>query len=121
MARRVTPPTPDHYRTYFYSQVELALRQGYEVVVCLKGAGRRKIVAVHKVGDRVLYFDPLLNPSPSYQHGAMRLKDLAARDRLPTARDEGNGLLSLEAGVLQRMFLDGATYAMVPQAFRYAV
>ena len=62
---RTNTSYPNQMKTRLFSEVEKALKAGVrEVVLCLPGVGfrRRKIVAMHVVGEQVLFFDPLYNP-----------------------------------------------------------
>ena len=63
------PSYPNQMETRLFFEVEKALKAGVrEVLLCLAGAGfrRRKIVAMHLVGDQVLFFAPLYNPACDY-------------------------------------------------------
>jgi hypothetical protein len=116
---------PNHLKTKLYSEVERALKAGMrEVILSLPGAGarRRKLVAMHVMGDRVLFFDPELNPELSYaaELGAIG-SEVAADDLLPQRRYEGHGMHSIERKFLQELFYDGKAYAMIPVAFKLAV
>ena len=106
---------PNHLKTKLYSEVERALKAGIrEVVLHLPGhtSRRRKLVAMHVMGDRVLFFDPELNPELSY--AANLGTPGAATAGIPTYRYEGNGLHSLDRAYIRDLFLDGKAFALVP-------
>ena len=117
---------PDHLKTKLYSEVERALKSGIrEVVLYLPGASaarRRKIVAMHVMGDRVLFFDPELNPACSYAAELGAPGSLVPADALlPERRYEGHGMHSIEKRFVQDLFYGGKAYAMIPIAFKLAV
>ena len=116
---------PDHLKTKLYSEVERALKSGIrEVILYLPGSAnrRRKLVAMHVMGDRVLFFDPELNPEFSYAADLGAIGSTVAADRLlPERRYEGHGMHSVEKRFVQDLFYDGKAYAMIPIAFKLAV
>ena len=116
---------PNHLKTKLYSEVERALKAGVrEVVLHLPGESgrRRKLVAMHLMGDRVLFFDPLLNPELSYaaELGAAGT-ELKADALLPARRYEGHGMHSMDKKFVSELFYDNKAYALIPIAFKLAV
>jgi hypothetical protein len=110
---------PGYVKTRLFGEVEKALRGGAsEIIFTLSGLGsrRKKLLAMHVLGDRVLFFDPELNTEMSYA------ADLgtpgAATPGIPTYRYEGNGLHSLERTYIRDLFLDGKAFALVPLAHK---
>ena len=116
---------PDHLKTKLYSEVERALKSGIrDVVLHLPGATsrRRKLIAMHQMGDRVLFFDPELNPECSYTAELGVVGTVIKADGvLPERRYEGHGMHSIERKFFQNLFYDGAAYALIPIAFKLAV
>ena len=113
---------PNQMKTRLFSEVEKALRAGVrEVVLCLPGEGfrRRKLVAMHLVGDEVLFFDPLFNPENSY---CVELGKTGARVEadgvLPDRTIAGNGMHALPKSWLADLFYDGKAYAMIPSKYK---
>lgn len=113
---------PGHIKTRLYGEIEKALRSGAsEIIFSLPGTGgrRKKLMAMHVLGERVLFFDPELNPELSYA------TDLGTSGvpvfGLPGYRYEGNGLHSLERAYLKTLFLQGKAFALVPLAYKLAV
>ena len=113
---------PNQMKTRLFSEVEKALRAGVrEVVLCLPGEGfrRRKLVAMHLVGDEVLFFDPLFNPENSY---CVELGKTGARVEadgvLPDRTIAGNGMHALPKAWLADLFYDGKAYAMIPSKYK---
>ena len=113
---------PNQMKTRLFSEVEKALRSGVrEIVLCLPGEGfrRRKLVAMHLVGDEVLFFDPLFNPENSYcvelgKTGAV----VEADGVLPDRTIAGNGMHALPKAWLADLFYDGKAYAMIPAKYK---
>lgn len=110
---------PGYVKTRLFGEVEKALRGGAsEIIFTLSGLGsrRKKLVGMHVLGDRVLFFDPELNPEMSYS------ADLGAPGTatpgIPTYRYEGNGLHSLDRAYIRDLFLDGKAFALVPLAHK---
>ena len=108
---------PNHTKTRLYSEVERALKAGIkEVVLSLatEGTRRQKLVAMHLMGDRVLFFDPELNPELSYA------ADLGTpgTEMADGIRYEGNGLHSIARRHLQERFFSDEAYALIPRAFK---
>lgn len=110
---------PGYVKTRLFGEIEKALRGGAgEIVFTLSGLGsrRKKLIAMHMLGDRVLFFDPELNPELSYA------ADLGtpgeATPGIPTYRYEGNGLHSLDRNYVRDLFLDGKAFALVPIAHK---
>ena len=110
---------PGYVKTRLFGEVEKAIRSGAgEIVFTLSGLSsrRKKLVAMHMMGDRVLFFDPELNPTMSYA------ADLGtpgtAEAGIPGYRYEGNGLHSLERSYIRDLFLDGKAFALVPLAHK---
>lgn len=113
---------PNQMKTRLFSEVEKALRAGVrEVVLCLPGEGfrRRKLVAMHLVGDEVLFFDPLFNPEASYslELGKTGAK-VEADGVLPERTIAGNGMHALAKSWLAELFYDGRAYAMIPSKYK---
>ena len=116
---------PDHLKTKLFSEVERALKAGVrEVILHLPGrtARRRKLVAMHVMGDRVLFFDPELNPAMSYcaELGAPGAT-VPADDLLPERRYEGHGMHSIDKRFIADLFYDAKAYALIPIAFKLAI
>ena len=116
---RQTKTNPGFVKTRLYGEVEKAIRSGAgEIVFTLSGLGarRKKLLAMHVMGDRVLFFDPELNPELSYS------ADLGVTGTpvagIPTYRYEGNGLHSLDRIFVRNLFLDGKAFALVPMAHK---
>ena len=113
---------PNQMKTRLFSEVEKALKAGVrEVVLCLPGVGfrRRKLVAMHLVGDQVLFFDPLYNPACDYglelgKSGAA----VEADDVLPARTLAGAGMHALDRAWLAELFYDGKAYAMIPSKYK---
>ena len=113
---------PNQMKTRLFSEVEKALKSGVrEIVLCLPGEGfrRRKLVAMHLVGDEVLFFDPLFNPENSYcvdlgKTGA----PVEADGVLPERKVAGNGMHALPKAWLADLFYDGKAYAMIPSKYK---
>lgn len=113
---------PNQMKTRLFSEVEKALKSGVrEIVLCLPGEGfrRRKLVAMHLVGDEVLFFDPLFNPENSYcvelgKTGAV----VEADGVLPNRTIAGNGMHALPKAWLADLFYDGKAYAMIPSKYK---
>jgi hypothetical protein len=112
---RETKTNPGYVKTRKWGDIERALRDGVgEMVVTISGLStrRRTILAMHVMGDRVLFFDPQLNPELSYA------ADLGVAGTpvagIPTYRYEGRGLHSLERGYLRTIFQDGKAFALLP-------
>jgi hypothetical protein len=110
---------PGYVKTRLFGEVEKALRGGAgEIVFTLSGLGsrRKKLLAMHVLGDRILFFDPELNPELSYA------ADLGvagtAVEGIPGYRYEGNGLHSLERSYVRDLFFDGKAFALVPIAHK---
>ena len=110
---------PGYVKTRLFGEVEKALRGGAgEIIFTLSGLGsrRKKLLAMHVLGDRVLFFDPELNTELSYA------ADLGVAGTptpgTPTYRYEGNGLHSLERTYIRDLFLDGKAFALVPIAHK---
>ena len=116
---------PNQMKTRLFSEVEKALRSGVrEIVLCLPGEGfrRRKLVAMHLVGDEVLFFDPLFNPEHSYcvELGKTGAK-VEADGVLPDRTIAGNGMHALPKAWLADLFYDGKAYAMIPAKYKLVV
>ena len=110
---------PGYVKTRLFGEIEKALRGGAgEIVFTLSGLGsrRKRLLAMHLLGDRILFFDPELNPELSYS------ADLGpagtATPGIPTYRYEGNGLHSLDRAYVRGLFLDGKAFALVPLAHK---
>ena len=87
-----------------------------------KDARRRKLVAMHVMGDRVLFFDPELNPACSYAAELGAPGSVVPADALlPERRYEDHGMHSIEKRFVQDLFYGGKAYAMIPIAFKLAV
>ena len=115
---RQTKINPFHTRTRLYSEVEKAIKAGVrEVVLNLpwEGSRRKKFLAMHVVGDRVLFFDPERNPELSYAAELGVPGTVYSDGPNPPVRYEGNGLHSIEKKHIQNMFYDGRAYALVPR------
>ena len=116
---------PNHLKTKLYSEVERALKAGIrEVVLHLPGhtSRRRKLVAMHVMGDRVLCFDPELNPTLSYAAELGKPGTIIPADGvLPERRYEGNGMHSMDKKFVSELFYDAKAYALIPIAFKLAV
>ena len=113
---------PGHVKTRLYGEVEKALRSGAsEIVFSLPGGGvrRKKLVAMHVIADRVLFFDPDRNPEMSYAVEC-GVAGEAVGD-YPGMRYEGRGLHSLPARFLKDLFFDGKAFALVPLSHRMAL
>ena len=113
---------PDQMKTRLFSEVEKALKAGVrEVVLCLPGEGyrRRKLVAMHVMGDEVLFFDPLYNPELSYtaELGKVGAK-VAADGILPERTYVGNGMHAVPRAFLAELFYDAKAYAMIPAKYK---
>lgn len=110
---------PGYVKTRLFGEVEKALRGGAgEIIFTLSGLGarRKKLLAMHVLGDRILFFDPELNPELSY---AADLGTVGATvPGIPTYRYEGNGLHSLDRNYVKDLFLDGKAFALVPIAHK---
>jgi len=116
---------PNHLKTKLYSEVERALKGGMrEIILHLPGSNgrRRKLVAMHLMGDRVLFFDPELNPELSYaaELGAVG-SEVPADALLPARRYEGHGMHSIDKKFVSELFYDNKAYALIPIAFKLAV
>lgn len=112
---------PDHTRTRLYSEVEKALRVGVrEVVISLpwEGGRRKKLVAMHILGDRVLFFHPELNAECSYAAELGTPGDLIDDGINPAFRYEGNGMHSVDKALVKELFYDAKAYALIPKAFK---
>jgi hypothetical protein len=113
---------PDMMKTRLFSEVEKALKSGVrEIVLCLPGEGfrRRKLVAMHLVGEDVLFFDPRFNPELSYCLDLGRTGTAVAADGvLPDRTVAGNGMHALAKAWLADLFYDGKAYAMIPAKFK---
>jgi hypothetical protein len=110
---------PGYVKTRLYGEVEKALRAGAgEIIFTLSGLGarRKKLLAMHVLGDRVLFFDPELNPELSYS-ADLGVAGTAVAG-IPGYRYEGNGLHSLERAYIKNLFLDGKAFALVPIAHK---
>jgi hypothetical protein len=109
---------PLHTKTRLYSEVEKALKAGIrEVVLSLPGetAKRTKLIAMHVMGDRVLFFDPEMNPDLSYSADLGKPGMLIEDGLLPQRRYEGNGLHSFSKKDLADLFYDGKAFALIPR------
>lgn len=115
---------PHHTKTRLFSEVEKALRANVrEVIVSVQveEGRRKKLVVMHTLADRVLFFDPELNPELSYAAelgvaGTVVLGGLHASHRY-----EGNGLHSIERKALAELFYDAKAYALVPRLAKLLV
>ena len=119
---RAKKTNPGHVKTRLYGEVEKALRSGaQDIIFTLSGLGprRKSLVAMHVLGDRVLFFDPELNPEMSYDAKLGTAGQAVAG--IPGYRYEGNGLHSLDRKYLQNLFFDGKAFALVPLAYKLAV
>ncbi len=128
---RTKKTNPGHVKTRLYGEVEKALRSGASDIIfslpsacgsgskTLSGARRKKLVAAMTMGDRVLFFDPELNPELSYAVECGVVGQLAGT--YPELRYEGRGLHSLPTATLKRLFLDGKAFALVPLSHRLAL
>ena len=119
---RIKKTNPGHVKTRLYGEVEKALRAGAsEIIFSLPGEGvrRKKLVAMHVMGDRVLFFDPELNPEMSYAVECGVVGQLTGD--CAELRYEGRGLHSLPTAYLKRLFLDGKAFALVPLSHRLAL
>ena len=113
---------PNQMKTRLFSEVEKALKSGVrEIVLCLPGEGfrRRKLVAMHLVGDEVLFFDPLFNPENSYCVELGKTGSVVEADGvLPDRTIAGNGMHALPKAWLADLFYDGKAYAMIPAKYK---
>src|ERR1035437_9824746 len=116
---RAKKTNPGYVKTRLYGEVEKALRGGAsEIIFQLSGLGarRKELLAMHVMGDRVLFFDADLNPELSYA------ADLGVPGTpvggIPTYRYEGNGLHSLERAYIRDLFFDGKAFALVPMSHK---
>ena len=126
---RTKKTNPGHVKTRLYGEVEKALRCGASDIVfslpgaCgsekLGGVRRKKLIAMHVLGDRVLFFDPDRNPELSYAVECGVPGELVGD--FPGYRYEGRGLHSLPCKFLKDLFLDGKAFALVPVAHRLAL
>ena len=119
---RTKKTNPGHVKTRLYGEVEKALRNGAsEIVFSLPGEGvrRKKLVAMHVIGDRVLFFNPELNPEMSYAVECGVVGEACAD--YPAMRYEGRGLHSIPTAFLKNLFLDGKAFALVPLSHRLAL
>ena len=108
---------PLHTKTRLFSEVEKALKAGIrEVVLSLPGesAKRTKLIAMHVMGDRVLFFDPEMNPDLSYA-ADLGKPGMVIDDGTFVRRYEGNGLHSIEKKELANLFYDGKAFALIPR------
>ncbi|MFP5504411.1 MAG: hypothetical protein ACLGIN_18150 [Candidatus Sericytochromatia bacterium] len=115
---------PNHTKTRLYSEVEKALKAGVrEAVVSLQVAEgkRKKLVVMHVMGDRVLFFDPELNPELSYalDLGVAGTPVVGGLDA--SHRYEGNGLHSLTKDFVKECFYDGKAFALIPREAKLLV
>jgi hypothetical protein len=119
---------PHHVKTRLYSEVEKALRAGAsEIIFSLPAPGceqmgglrRKKLVAMHVIGDRIMFFDPERNPELSYAAECGQAGE--AVSDYPGMRYEGRGLHSLPAAFLKDLFFNGKAFALVPLAHRLAL
>ena len=109
---------PLHTKTRLFSEVEKALKAGVrEVVLSLPGESvkRTKLIAMHVMGDRVLFFDPEMNPELSYA-ADLGKPGMIIDDGHFVRRYEGNGLHSIEKKELANLFYDGKAFALIPRA-----
>src|ERR1035437_2532963 len=116
---RVKKTNPGFVKTRLFGEVEKALRGGAsEIIFTLSGLGsrRKRLLAMHVLGDRILFFDPELNPELSYAADLGTVG--AATPGIPTYRYEGNGLHSLDRSYVRDLFLDGKAFALVPLAYK---
>jgi hypothetical protein len=116
---------PNHLKTKLFSEVDRAMKSGVQEIiirVCGRRSHGRNLVVMHQVGDRVLFFDPLLNPTLSYDAdlGPANV-ELPADGVLPARRYEGNGMHSMSRRALQDLFYDAKGYGLLPIAFRWAM
>ena len=99
---------PNQMKTRLFSEVEKALKAGVrEVVLCLPGVGfrRRKIVAMHLMGDEVLFFDPKYNPECSYTLELGKSGSAVEADEvLPARKYAGHGMHALDRAWLAELF-----------------
>ncbi len=119
---RTNTSYPNQMKTRLFSEVEKALKAGVrEVVLCLPGVGfrRRKIVAMHVVGEQVLFFDPLYNPECSYTMDLGKTGAAVEADAvLPARTYAGHGMHTLDRAWLAELFYDGKAYAMIPSKYK---
>ena len=126
---RAKKTNPGHVKTRLYGEVEKALRAGASEIIfslpsgsgpnATSGVRRKKLVAMHVMGDRVLFFDPELNPEMSYAVECGVVGQLTGD--CAELRYEGRGLHSLPTAYLKRLFLDGKAFALVPLSHRLAL
>lgn len=120
---------PDHVKTRLYGEVEKALRSGAQEIIFslpsisgiegVSGVRRKKLVAMHVMGDRVLFFDPDRNPELSYAAECGVVGE--AVDDYAEMRYEGRGLHSLPIRFLKDLFLSNRAFALVPVSHRMAL
>ena len=113
---------PNQMKTRLFSEVEKALKSGVrEVVLCLPGEGfrRRKLVAMHLMGDEVLFFDPTCNPELSYTAELGKTGSVVEGDGvLPARTYAGHGMHAIAKAWLADLFYDGKAYAMIPSKYK---
>ena len=121
MAKRVI--YPGHFKTLQYSEFERFVRQGSrDIVMCFCGRGRPvRVEVMHRLGDRVLFFDPVRNPGKTYDVAAGEIGAIGTGGGLPPRRYEGHGLHSVELAAIRRAFHTGKAHAMIPRACLYAM
>jgi hypothetical protein len=112
---------PNHTRTRLFSEVEKALKVGIrEVIISLpwEGGRRKKLAAMHILGDRVLFFHPDLNPEMSYGADLGTPGDIIDDGINPAFRYEGNGMHSVSKALVKELFYDAKAFALIPKAFK---
>jgi hypothetical protein len=117
---------PNHVKTRLYSEVERAIKRGQREVMIhipwLNGGRKKPIAAMHIMQNRILFFDPALNPTLSYGVECDVPVGLIIEDGIsPKRQYEGNGLFSIDLDSLKDFFYEGKAYALIPRSFTLAV
>lgn len=119
---RATKTHPNHTKTRLWGEIERAMRGGareIELAFCGLGTRRKRFLAMHLMGDRVVGFYLPLNPEASFGEDFGRTGPVMGE--LPGLHYEGRGLHSLTRDYVRDRFLDGQAFALVPRHYRVAL